>query len=154
MKRMFAACRARPRASVSISAEGSIATTSRASSAKLRASGTRAATKIEHAVMGAKAGGLGDAADQRRDVRHPAPLVVRRSRAVAFRVERCVRHRRISLAVGAAVPHIATVDIGGERRMISLARIAVAAAARCAERNGVALVHDVLLLGIGLLAVD
>jgi hypothetical protein len=114
----------------------------------------RTATKIEHAMMGAKAGDLGDAADQRRCVRHPASLVVRRGGAVALRVERCVGHRRISLAVGAAVPHIATVDIGGERRMIALAWIAVAAATRRAERDGVALVDDVLLLGIGLLAVD
>src|SRR5688500_17528093 len=38
--------------------------------------------------------------------------------------------------------------------MIALAWIAVAAATRRAERDGVALVDDVLLLGIGLLAVD
>jgi hypothetical protein len=93
----------------------------------------RATTKIEHAVLQAKTGALGDATDQCRWVWHAASLVVRRGGAVALRVERCVGHRRISLAVGAAVPHIATVNIGGERRMIALARIAVAAATRRAE---------------------
>lgn len=56
----------------------------------------RAATKIEHLVLRAKAGNLGDAADQRRCVRHAASLVVRRGGAVALRVERCVRHRAYS----------------------------------------------------------
>ena len=48
----------------------------------------RATTKIEHAVLGAKAGDLGDTADQRRGVGHTAVFVMRGGGAVPVRVER------------------------------------------------------------------
>ena len=68
----------------SISGEGSTAITSRTSGAKLRASGAGPQPRSSTRLPGAKAGDLGDAADQRRRVRHPASLVVRRSGAVAL----------------------------------------------------------------------
>src|SRR5260370_33821657 len=62
--------------------------------------------------------------------------------------------RRSSCSINLTLRHIRSRHVGGERRWIALSWIAVAAAARRAEGDRVALVHDVLLLGIGLLAVD
>src|ERR1700722_17583107 len=58
------------------------------------------------------------------------------------------------LAIGGSIRHVSRRDIRRERGFRALLGVAVAAAARRAQRDGVALVHDILLLGIGLLAVD
>src|SRR5215475_11117592 len=61
---------------------------------------------------------------------------------------------RSGSAVHRPISDIAGDNVAFDGLPIALARIAVAAAARRAERDSVALAEHVLLLGIGLLAVD
>src|SRR4051794_8030415 len=74
----------------------------------------------------------------------------------AWRTSRAGRrpNRRRPRACPSPNSYIAGGDVSGERRRRPLLRIAVAAAARRAERDGVALQDHILLLGIGQLAVD
>src|ERR1700730_6982156 len=58
------------------------------------------------------------------------------------------------LSIHRSIRDVARGNVALERRPVTLLRIAVAAAAWRAERNSVALVDHVLLLGIGLHAVD
>src|SRR5580693_8554444 len=60
----------------------------------------------------------------------------------------------LCLSIHRSIRDVARGDVALERRPVTLLRIAVAAAAWRAERNSVALVDHVLLLGIGLHAVD